>query len=358
MSTHEKYMQRCLELAVHGLGNVSPNPLVGCVIVKDDKIIGEGYHQVYGGPHAEVNAINSVKNKKLLKKSTLFVNLEPCSHHGKTPPCSDLIISMGIPEVIIGQKDPNPMVAGQGIEKLSNSSCKVKTGILEQESRYLNRRFNVFHEKKRPYIILKWAQTLDGFMDIDRNADIKPGNNWISNYQLTRLVHKWRTEEDAIMIGTTTALNDNAKLTAREWPGKNPLRIVLDENLILPDNLNVLDDSTPTIIFTSKQKRARQNTEFIAIDFQKDIFSQMMDILYKKGVQSIIVEGGKILLESFLKINLWDETRVIIGNKIFHKGLKGPDLPGRPYVSELIDKDQLLLFNNLQNSDDKKKETS
>lgn len=346
MSTHKKYMQRCLELAGHGLGNVSPNPLVSCVIVKDDKIIGEGYHNVYGGPHAEVNAINSVKNKELLKKSTLFVNLEPCSHHGKTPPCSDLIISMGIPEVIIGQQDPNPLVSGNGIEKLNSSGCKVITGVLEKESNYLNRRFNIFHERKRPFIILKWAQTLDGFMDIDRNADIKPENNWISNYQLKRLVHKWRTEEDAIMIGTTTALNDNAKLTAREWPGKNPLRIVLDENLILPDNLNVLDDSTPTIIFTSKQKRARQNTEFIAIDFQKDIFSQMMDILYKKGVQSIIVEGGKILLESFLKINLWDEARVIIGNKIFHKGLRGPDLPGRPYVSELIDKDQLLIFKN------------
>ncbi len=347
MSTHETYLQRCLDLAYKALGNVSPNPLVGCVIVHNDKIIGEGYHKMFGGSHAEVNAINAVIDKELLRSSILYVNLEPCSHHGKTPPCCDLIIAMGIPEVVIGQKDPNPLVGGEGIKKLRDSGCNVKTGILERESIYLNRRFNIFHEKKRPFLILKWAQTLDGFIDIDRNSKTKPGNNWISNYQLKRLVHKWRTEEDGILIGTTTALNDNAKLTAREWPGKNPLRIVIDEELIIPDDFNVLDDSTPTIIFTSKQKRASKNTEFINIDFQKEIFSQMMDILYKNGTQSIIVEGGKMLLESLLKIDLWDEARVIIGNRVFNKGLKGPGLPHTPYSSEHIYNDKLLIFKNL-----------
>lgn len=347
MTTHEKYMKRCLKLATNGIGNVAPNPQVGCVIVYEDKIIGEGYHRQNGGPHAEVNAINDVKDKELLKKSTLYVNLEPCSHFGKTPPCSDLIISLGIPEVIIGQKDPNPLVSGQGIEKLIKSGCIVKSRILEKESLYLNRRFNTFHQKNRPYIILKWAQTLDGFMDIDRNSETQAESNWISNYQLKRLVHKWRTEEDAIMIGTTTAINDNAKLTAREWPGKNPLRIVIDEELILPDDLNVLDDSTSTIVFTSKQKKTNNNTEFISIDFQKDVFSQMMNILFRRDVQSVIVEGGKILLESFLDAGLWDEARVIIGNKVFHKGLKGPEFPVTPFSIETNDEDKLLIFHNV-----------
>lgn len=347
MHSEETYMQRCLDLGRLGLGNVAPNPLVGCVIVKDDKIIGEGYHRIFGGPHAEVFAINAVKDKKLLKNSTLYVNLEPCSHYGKTPPCTDLIIKMKIPEVVIGQKDPNPLVAGAGCKKLVDAGCKVKTGILEKESRYLNRRFNCFHEMKRPYIILKWAQTLDGFMDIDRTNKPKISDYWISNYQLKRLVHKWRTEENGVLIGTTTAINDNPRLNAREWTGNDPLRVVIDENLIIPVISHVLDSSLPTLVFTAKNENSKPNLEYITIDFNKSVHQQVMDVLYKRNIQSVIVEGGRFLLESFLKINLWDEARVITGNKVFHKGLKGPDFPDKPFTTETFDEDRLLVFRNL-----------
>ena len=356
MTVHETYMQRCFGLARPGLGNVSPNPLVGCVIVHDGKIIGEGYHRSFGGQHAEVNAINAVNDKELLKDSVIYVNLEPCSHHGKTPPCSDLIIDMNIPEVVIGQQDPNPLVAGKGIEKLVKSGCKVTTGILENESRHLNRRFNCFHEKKRPYIILKWAQTLDGFMDIDRSSKKDAANYWISNYQMKRLVHKWRTEEDAILIGTATAINDNPKLNSREWPGKDPLRVVVDEHLIIPENSNVLDASVPTMVFTTKEKDSKTNLEYINIDFTNDVLLQTMGALFYRNIQSVIVEGGKIMLESFLQQGFWDEARVIIGNKMFYKGLKGPDLPDTKCVTEQIDADKLLLFYNSQISYDKEED--
>lgn len=346
MNDQEKYMYRCLELARNGMGSVSPNPMVGCVIVKDNKIIGEGYHKEYGGPHAEVNAINSVSNKNDLKQSTLYVNLEPCSHHGKTPPCSDMILSLGIPEIVIGQKDPHHLVEGNGIKLMQAAGCKVITGILEKESRELNRRFNIFHEKKRPYIILKWAQTLDGYIDVDRTAIKNPISYWISNYQLKRLVHKWRTEESAIMIGALTAVNDNPRLNAREWPGRNPTRIIIDENMDMTDDLNVLDGSVMTIVFSSKPKQSRQNLEYIMIDFNNDYMSRIMDILYEKNIMSVIVEGGKRLLESYLDVGLWDEARLIIGNKVFHRGLKGPDIPTTSYVAETIDKDKLLIFRN------------
>ena len=249
--TDENYMMRCLELAEHGRQTVAPNPMVGSVIVHDGKIIGEGFHRKYGGPHAEVNAINSVENQKLLKHSTLYVNLEPCAHHGKTPPCSDLIIAKQIPKVVIGSKDIFAKVAGKGIEKMKNAGIDIKVGVLEKESLELNKRFFIFHEQKRPYIILKWAETIDGYIDIDRKKE-NNGISWITHPYLRIPVHKWRSEEAGIIIGTNTALNDNPKLNTRLWYGKNPVRFVLDRNLSLPSDLSIFDGEIPTYIFTEK----------------------------------------------------------------------------------------------------------
>ncbi|MCX6272339.1 MAG: bifunctional diaminohydroxyphosphoribosylaminopyrimidine deaminase/5-amino-6-(5-phosphoribosylamino)uracil reductase RibD [Bacteroidetes bacterium] len=339
------YMHRCLDLALNGQGSVSPNPLVGSVIVLDDKIIGEGYHHKYGAPHAEVNAINSVENKEWLKRASLFVNLEPCSHQGKTPPCTDLIIEKGIPRVFIGNTDPFPAVNGSGIQKLRLAGVEVITGLLEKEGWILNRRFFTFHKEKRPYIILKWAQTLDGFMDIDRSDPNIPFE-WISNNSLKRLVHKWRSEEDGILVGTTTAQHDDPQLTIREWYGRNPMRMVLDENLSLPESHHLFDQSTPTLVFTAKKSENKPNLEFITLNFSKSVLSQVNKILYSRGTQSLIVEGGHEMLESYLEAGCWDEARVLEGNKFFRRGLKGPDFHGEMFSSEMIGSDRLLVFRN------------
>lgn len=339
-------MARCIQIASNGIGNVAPNPMVGCVIVHDDKIIGEGYHIEYGKAHAEVNAINSVKDLKLLKKSTLYVNLEPCAHFGKTPPCADLIVKHQIPQVVIGCKDTFSKVAGKGIEKLEKAACKVKVGVLENESRELNKRFFTFHEEKRPYVILKWAQTLDGFIDKERDEKYDIGVNWITDPSTKMLVHKWRSEESAIMVGTNTALNDNPSLNVREWSGNDPLRIVIDKDLKLPANINLFDKKINTLVLTEKIKKPENNLEFFKIDFKKDIIKQLFDILYERNIQSLFVEGGKTLLESFLNSGLWDEARVFIGNKLFYKGIKGPGFPDKHISTENIGDDKLLFFRN------------
>jgi len=346
MNKDELYIFRCIELAKNGFGNVAPNPMVGCVIVNNEKIIGEGYHKKYGEPHAEVNAINSVKDKELLKDSTLFVNLEPCSHFGKTPPCSDFIISNKIPKVRIGCVDSSSKVAGKGIEKLRKAGIDAKFGILEKECRELNKRFFTFHEIKRPYIILKWAQTSDNFIDFERKENESPHVNWITGNELKITVHKWRSEEQAIIVGTNTALKDNPQLNVREWQGKNPLRIVLDKKLILPETLNLFDNSTPTLVFTALQKAAKKNIEYITIDFKKDITTQISDKLIERKIRSLIVEGGKQLLESFIDNNLWDEARILIGNKTFRKGLKAPVIDGLPTSTEVVGKDKILIYKN------------
>ncbi|HRS53852.1 MAG TPA: bifunctional diaminohydroxyphosphoribosylaminopyrimidine deaminase/5-amino-6-(5-phosphoribosylamino)uracil reductase RibD, partial [Bacteroidales bacterium] len=248
------YIRRCFDLARLGMGKVAPNPMVGCVIVNGNKIIGEGYHQEYGGYHAEVNAINSVIDKDLLKTAVLYVNLEPCAHYGKTPPCTDLIISSQIPKVVISNVDPFEKVAGKGINKLRAAGISVIVGVLKQDGKELNKRFFTFCEQKRPYIILKWAQSLDGFIDKERNSNEKlKGPTWITGDFFKKVVHKWRAEEQAIMVGTNTAINDNPKLTVREVPGKNPLRIVIDRVLKLPHNLNLFDSSTPTLVLTEQK---------------------------------------------------------------------------------------------------------
>lgn len=323
---HETFMQRCLELAETGFGNTAPNPMVGCVIVHNKKIIGEGYHQKCGEAHAEVNAISAVQNKELLPFSTLYVNLEPCAHFGRTPPCSKLILEKKIPRVVIGCQDPYSEVSGKGIAMLRTGGVEVIAGILEKESRALNKRFFTYHEKKRPYIILKWAQTLDGFIDLCREGDFNSKPAWITNDVSKSLVHKWRTEEDAILIGRLTAAKDNPQLNVREWSGKTPLRVVLDQNLVLPKELHLFDNSQPTLVFNAKKSLVENKLEYVKIDFGTMIWPELFAQLHQREIQSIIVEGGEIVLTSFIQQNLWDEIRQFIGNKMFHAGVNAPGI--------------------------------
>lgn len=345
MNTHEKYMQRCIELAQKGKKDVAPNPMVGCVIVHDSNIIGEGYHQKYGEAHAEVNAINSVKNKNLLKKATLYVNLEPCSHFGKTPPCADLIIEHKIPYVVIGTIDSHAKVCGQGIAKLIKAGIDVKTGIMENECKELNKRFFTFHEKKRPYIILKWAQTSDGFIDAERNHENQQALK-ITNEQSNLLSHEWRSHEQAIMVGKNTALLDNPRLTTRNVAGKNPLRITTDKNLNIHKDYYLLDKSTPTLIFTSIEKHSENNLEYVKIDFDKAIIPQILNVLYSKNIQSLIVEGGYNVLKSFISEGYWDEARIFISEQKIHKGINSPEINGKLISKETIENDTLMIYSN------------
>lgn len=356
MKTHEKYIQRCITLAKNGLGTTYPNPMVGSVIVYKDTIIGEGWHKKAGEPHAEVNAINSVKDKSLLKKATIYVSLEPCSHFGKTPPCCDLIIKNEIPNVVIGTVDPNIKVAGNGIKKLIEAGTNVTVGVLEAECHELNKRFFTFHEKKRPYIILKWAETQDGFIapeksvrypetpDQDTNEK-KPF--WITNPYSRQLVHKWRTEEQAILVGTQTVIDDNPKLDARDWYGNNPIRLYIDQNNRAPKDSHILDNQAKTIIFSkSKTTIEKENTTFEVIDFKKNIASQIAAILYLHQVQSVIIEGGQQTLQTFIDANLWDEARIFIGNTHFASGTKAPALTRTNFKELSIGSDKLLIIKN------------
>lgn len=344
--TEEKYMQRCLELASKSRARVKPNPMVGCVIVHQNSIIGEGYHIEYGKAHAEVNAINSVKDQELLKDSTLYVNLEPCAHHGKTPPCSDFIIAKQIKKVVIGCQDIYAEVAGKGIEKMRKAGIEVEVGILEQESRDLNKEFFVFHSAKRPYILLKWAQTLDGYMDVIRHADDPIGVNWITHPNLRLPVHKWRSEESAILVGSGTANNDNPKLDVREWSGRNPLRILFAKSSEINPKINLLDDSITTLVFTNRHFDDMPNTSFYHLDFDNKPIEQMLAILYQKDVQSIMVEGGQKMLQSFIDFNLWDEARVLIGDKTFGNGLNAPKLHQKHKNNCRYSKDTIIHYSN------------
>ena len=344
MSTPQIFMQRCLDLALLGMGDVAPNPMVGCVIVYNGIIIGEGYHQKYGGPHAEVNAIRSVKNTDLLPHSTLYVSLEPCAHFGKTPPCADLIIENRIPKVVIGTIDPFAEVAGKGIDRMRKVGIEVEVGLLEKKCRNLNRRFFTFHEKKRPYIILKWAQTLDGFIDTDRTETQHP--TWITNALSKRLVHKQRSEESAILIGTNTAEYDNPALTVREWTGTQPIRMVIDRTGRLDPGLQVFDGKAPTWVFTAIDKPDAENLKFIKLDFGQNILPQMLTELYLRGILSVIVEGGGELLKSFLSIDMWDEAFVYTGNQFFGKGVAAPNIKGSVLAFRKLDDCKLHVLKN------------
>jgi len=344
-------MKRCIELARLGAGSVAPNPMVGCVIVYQGKIIGEGFHQKYGEAHAEVNAIDAVTRSGLLKESTLYVSLEPCAHHGLTPPCSDLIVEKQIPRVVIGTTDPFSEVAGKGIEKLRKAGIDVEVGFLENECRELNKRFFTFHEKKRPYVVLKWAQTLDGFIDIDRNRENFGEPTWITGDLALRLVHQIRSEEGAILVGTNTAEKDNPSLTLRHWAGENPVRALIDRNLRLSSALNLFDGFSKTLVFNAKKNDLTNNTEWIKIDFEQEITPQILTNLYHRKILSLIVEGGKQLLEGFIRQNLWDEAHVFTGNKFFYGGISAPKIPAHVnHCGELLDNDRLTVFINRRQS--------
>ena len=333
MNTHETYIKRCLEIAKNGLGNTRPNPMVGSVIVHNNKIIGEGYTSKYGGNHAEVNAINSVLNKNLLKEATLYVTLEPCSHYGKTPPCSDLIISHQIPNVVIGCIDDNEKVAGKGVEKLKKAGCNVTVGVLENECKNHHKRFFTYFNKKRPYIILKWAETTDGFIAPKTKNEKKPV--WITNEYSRQLVHKWRAEEQAILVGTNTVTEDNPSLTTRDWFGENPIRIVIDREKKLTKDYAVFNNDSKTISITSKD-----------INFSKNIAEQTCTILFKNNINSIIIEGGAKTLQTFINENLWDEARIFTGPVSFKNGIKAPNFSGELISEEKIGSDILKTYKN------------
>ncbi|MCC5929326.1 MAG: bifunctional diaminohydroxyphosphoribosylaminopyrimidine deaminase/5-amino-6-(5-phosphoribosylamino)uracil reductase RibD [Cyclobacteriaceae bacterium] len=335
------YMQRALQLAGLGMGYVSPNPMVGCVIVHNGKIIGEGWHQAYGGPHAEVNAVNSVENSDLLAESEVYVSLEPCAHYGKTPPCADLLAGLKVKKVFICNDDPNPLVAGKGIQKLLNAGIEVDSGILKEEGLHLNRRFFGFHKNKRPYIILKWAQTADHYIARE-NGDSK----WISCELSRTLVHKWRAEEDAVMVGKQTALHDDPALNVRMWKGKDPLRLVIDRHLSLPAHLKVFDRSQPTVLYNTVRESEEESLTYVKCR-NDNFFQDIWDDLYKRKILSVMVEGGTMVLNNLIAIGMWDEARVFQSNLSFGKGIAAPRLVSARQLSrEPIGDDLLMIYQN------------
>jgi len=344
----ELYMKRCLELAELGNGEVSPNPLVGCVIVSGGKIIGEGYHKKYGQAHAEVNAINSVLEKHgdlaaaLLKEATAYVSLEPCAHFGKTPPCADLLIRYQVKKVVIGTPDPFPDVDGKGIGKLTNAGIEVVSGVLEKECRQVNRRFFTRIVQQRPYIILKWARTANGYF-----APHNSVQSWISGPLAKKLVHQWRTEEDAILVGKKTALADNPQLSSREWPGKNPVRIIIDRMLEVPEDYHIYNDQAKTVIFNEQKTDVSGNIHFIQMeDMQYYLPQKIAFQLYLMDIQSIIIEGGANILNQFIAAGLWDEARVFNSSNSWDTGILSPQINGRITSVTELDNDQVTIYEN------------
>ena len=330
-------MRRCIQLANLGKGKVSPNPLVGAVVVHNEKIIGEGWHQKFGEAHAEVNAINDVADQSLLTKSVLYVNLEPCCHKGKTPPCTKFIISKGIPKVVIGMQDPFSKVNGEGIRELIAAGIEVIIPVCEKECSQLNRRFITFHNLQRPYIILKWAQSADGFIGRE-NEKVA-----ISNHLTQILLHQWRAAEDAIFVGTKTVLIDDPHLNVRNWFGKQPLRITIDQSLVIPANANIFDGSQPTIIYTSVEHTPLANVVFVKLDPHKDILVQIMNDMYERSIQSVLVEGGALLLHSFINAGLFDEVRIFHSPKMMHSGIKAPGISNVEFSEALIGDNRLAI---------------
>jgi len=324
--TDQFYIKRALQIAKNGLGYTRPNPMVGSIIVADNTIIGEGFTSKYGGNHAEVNAINSVADQSLLKKATIYVTLEPCSHYGKTPPCSDLIIHHQIPNIVLGCVDDNPEVAGKGIKRLMEAGRNVRVGVLETECKAHHKRFFTFHNKKRPYIILKWAESIDGFIAPKTKDEQKPV--WITNSYSRQLVHKWRAEEQAILVGTTTVIKDNPTLNVRDWTGQNPTRIVLDRNGLLSNEYAIFNTDAETITFKDHSAKA------------------ICDHLYKENINSIIIEGGSKTLQLFIDANLWDEARVFKGQVRFYDGIAAPKLKGEQFSIKTIENDSVLTYRN------------
>ena len=339
---NEHFMLRALELAEKGRGHVSPNPMVGCVIEHEGKIIGEGWHQEYGGAHAEVNAIESVKNQDILTESTCYVTLEPCAHFGRTPPCADLLVSHQIKRVVIGCLDINPLVQGSGVSKLEKAGIKVQVGVLEEECKKINVRFFKSFEKQKPYVILKWAQTGDGFIARE-NFDSK----WISNEQSRILVHQWRADEDAILVGSRTAEHDDPMLNVRQWEGKNPLRLVIDRALKLDHSLKLFDGSIPTIVYNTEHDDLEANPQYVKLD-QNGFLDALLSDLHQRKIQSLFVEGGTELHNLFLNQGSWDEARVFTSNTEFGSGVAAPNMELSPNETMDITGDTLNIFYNEQ----------
>ena len=340
MKTHEYFIDKCIILARKGALDVSPNPMVGCVIVNNGEIIGEGYHKKYGKNHAEVNAIHSVKDKSELKNSILYVNLEPCCHHGKTPPCTDSIVKYNIPKVVIGCIDTFSKVSGQGMKKLKDNSVEVIYGVLEKECTELNKRFFCYHTKKRPYIILKWAKSKDNF--------IAPINQekpfWMTSEKSKKLVHSWRAEEDAILVGRKTVVADNPSLTVRMCEGKNPIRIIIDKELSLDKKSNVFDDQAETVVFNNIKSAIIDKTTYLKADFN-NLNEDILNQLYNRDILSLIIEGGTITINSFIEKNLYDEIRVFTADKLLEKGINSPELPDINLIkTSIINNDKLEVY--------------
>ncbi|NDI98205.1 bifunctional diaminohydroxyphosphoribosylaminopyrimidine deaminase/5-amino-6-(5-phosphoribosylamino)uracil reductase RibD [Flavobacterium sp. LaA7.5] len=345
--THELYMRRCLELAANGLRAAMPNPSVGAVLVHNNRIIGEGYTSPYGGAHGEVNCVNSVQpeDNHLIREATLYVSLEPCSHYGKTPPCCDLIIQQQIPDIVIGTTDPHEKVAGNGIRKLREAGKNVTVGVLEKECREFNRRFFTFHEKKRPYIILKWAESADGYLSPKTKDSKKPV--WITNPYSRQLVHKWRSEEMAILVGTQTVIDDNPQLDVRDWTGISPVRIILDRTNRIGSDYAVKNGKVKSVFLTEQTYLASsENLLYETISFDGNLAQTISDILYKHNLQSVIIEGGQKTLQTFITANLWDEARAFKGTASFGEGTEAPSIQGTIIKKQMIVNDELLIYKN------------
>ena len=325
--SHQIFMRRCIELAATASGYTAPNPMVGAVVVCDGRIIGEGFHRQYGESHAEVKAIRSVRKPELLERSILYVNLEPCSHHGKTPPCTEMIIDSRISHVVVGSFDPNPLVAGKGIARLRAAGCQVTEHVLESECDLLNIRYMTFHRKHRPYVTLKWAQTADGFIDVIRNPNVVGRPTWITGWYEQTLVHKWRSEEQAVMVGTSTALVDNPLLNIRHWHGRQPLRVTLDRQLRLPASLHLFDGTLPTLVFTEKEHPDTRHINYTTVVFDDQLPQRILEELYRRNIISVLIEGGTQLLQTFIDAGLWDEVRIFTGTTLFGDGVKAPVIP-------------------------------
>lgn len=337
------YMQRCFELARRGMGLVSPNPLVGCVIVYRGEIIGEGYHQQIGGAHAEVNAIRSVKNQSLLSESTLYVNLEPCAHFGKTPPCAPLIVQHNIRKVVIGNRDPFSEVDGKGIQLLREAGIEVETDCEAEEGRWLNRRFFTYHTEHRPYIVLKWAQSADGFLDRERTENER-GVNWITAPHTQLLTHRWRAQEDAILVGTRTALIDNPSLTTRQSAGSSPHRLLIDRNLKVSEDAHIFSSEAKTTVFNASKSSRKNHIEWVDLDFEAPLLPQIMRYAYSAQIQSILVEGGAHTLAVFVAEELWDEARIITGQPVFERGITPPTITGKSLASYSLGNDRITIM--------------
>jgi diaminohydroxyphosphoribosylaminopyrimidine deaminase/5-amino-6-(5-phosphoribosylamino)uracil reductase len=344
-----KFMRRCLDLAMRAEGTTRPNPLVGAVVVHNGEIICEGYHIRAGGPHAEVIAIGSVADKSLLKDSVLYVSLEPCSHHGKTPPCTDLIIESGIPRIVAGTIDTSEKVSGRGFGKLAEAGREVVAGVMEDECRWVNRRFFTFNEKKRPYITLKWAQSRDGFIDTDRPKSRGTGPYWISGKPERVLVHKWRSEEQAILVGAITARTDNPELNVRLWGGNDPLKIILSGSGNLKEYLTYKETIGTVIVFSSNKIRPEENETVVQLEDNVPAALTICRYLYSRGIQSLFVEGGAMVLKQFIETGMWDEARIFTGLPVFEKGVKAPVIKGRQYSVKDFQASRLeILVNDLR----------